>query len=184
MKKYLTVLVIFISTTNIYAQAFQDGNLHLKGGIGIGSPYYLNGTNGLFPPLSFSADYCIKDKIGIGGIVGTTASRYVENNGYYIVKQTYRLIGGRATYHFWSQEHWDVYLGGMMGYVFPGWKITYSAKGYSVDQIYRPRFGGVKLAGFAGANYSVNNNWGVFGEIGYSLSFVTGGAYWRFSSVK
>jgi hypothetical protein len=186
MKKIAILLSLFLIPKMIFSQAFQEGNLHLKGGLGISSPYYLSSAEGTLPPLSLIGDYAIQDKIGVGGIVGFTASRFTYNDFYgkYTTRQSYRLIGGRATYHFWSKEHFDLYLGGMMGYVFTGWKVTYKSNAYATAVIDKPRYGGFVLGGFAGLNYSVNNDWGVFGEVGYNLSFVTGGAYWRLSKIK
>lgn len=187
MKKIHIILLALLVPAFLNAQSFNEGNLLIKGGLGFSSPYYLTNSEGTLPPLSLSLDYAVKDKIGIGGILGITSSRYTigdpSSNGY-IAKQSYRLIGGRATYHFWSKEHFDLYLGAMMGYIFTGWNVTYKSNYYAKNEIAKPRYGGVVLAGFAGLNYSVNNDWGVFGEVGYSLSYVTGGAYWRISSIK
>ncbi|MFM7016505.1 MAG: hypothetical protein ACKOX3_09280 [Bacteroidota bacterium] len=186
MKKLFTFILIILPYQALIAQSFQEGNLLLKGGLGISSPYYYSNTEGIMPPLSLNFDYSIKDKIGIGGIVGVAASKFsiVDNKGEYLAKQNYRLVGGRATYHFWSKEHFDVYLGAMMGYVFTNWKVKHTSDFYSHNEIIRPGHPNFVLAGFAGLNYSINDNWGVFGEIGYSLSFVTGGAYWRIPQVK
>jgi hypothetical protein len=188
MKKTTFFLIALFVSAFGQAQSFQEGNLLVKGGIGISSPYYMRGSEGTIPPLSLIGDYALKDKIGVGAYVGYAVSRlnYLNNSNYenYITRQSYRMIGGRATYHFWSKEHFDVYLGGMISYVFPGWKVIDPSNAYANSVIDKPKFGGFKLAGFVGLNYSVNNNWGVFGEVGYSLSYVTGGAYWRIPQVK
>ncbi len=185
--KYTTLfLIAFFFNTTGFSQSFQESNLLVKGGIGISSPYYYSNTESTMPPLSLSLDYAIKDKIGIGGVVGITASKYsiVDNKGEYLAKQSYRLVGGRATYHFWSKEHFDVYLGAMMGYVFTNWNVKFKRDYYAFNEISRPGHSNFVLAGFVGLNYSVNNNWGVFGEVGYNLSYVTGGAYWRIPQIK
>jgi hypothetical protein len=186
MKKTTYFLIALFTSAIGHAQSFQEGNLLVKGGIGVSSPYYYSNTESTMPPLSLSLDYAIKDKIGIGGIVGITASKYaiLDNKGEYLAKQSYRLVGGRATYHFWSKEHFDVYLGAMMGYVFTNWNVKLKSNYYAFNEINRPGHQNFVLAGFVGLNYSVNNNWGVFGEVGYSLSYVTGGAYWRIPQVK
>ncbi|MFN5346973.1 MAG: outer membrane beta-barrel protein [Bacteroidota bacterium] len=186
MKYTILFLVAFFLNTTGFSQSFQEGNLLVKGGIGISSPYYYTNTESTMPPLSLSLDYAIKDKIGIGGVVGITASKYsiVDNKGEYLAKQGYRLIGGRATYHFWSKEHFDVYLGAMMGYVIPVWRVKYTSPYYTKYPFNKPSYNRFVLAGFVGLNYSVNNNWGVFGEVGYNLSYITGGAYWRIPQIK
>jgi hypothetical protein len=186
MKKISSILFYFFLPQILFAQSFQEGNILIKGGLGISSPYYWKNAEGVIPPLNINVDYALKDKIGVGGILGYTASKYtqIDNAGKYVSRQTYRLIGGRATYHFWNKEHYDLYIGGMMGYIQSGWKVTYKDQFYAVNEIPKPKYGGFVVAGFAGLNYSINNDWGVFGEVGYNLSFITGGAYWRFSKIK
>jgi hypothetical protein len=185
--KYTTLfLIAFFLNVNGFSQSFQEGNLLVKGGIGISSPYYYSYTESTMPPLNVNIDYAIKNKIGIGGILGIASSKYSVfiGNEKYLSKQSYKLIGGRATYHFWSKEHFDVYLGAMMGYVIPVWRVKYTSPYYTKYPFNKPSYNRFVLAGFAGVNYSVNNNWGVFGEVGYSLSYVTGGAYWRIPQIK
>lgn len=186
MKKIAILLSCFLIPKMIFSQSFKEGNLLLKGGIGMSSPYYWKSAEGVIPPLNINVDYALKDKIGVGGILGYTASKYTlsDGAGKYVSRQAYRLIGGRATYHFWNKEHYDLYIGGMMGYIQTGWKVTYKDKFYARNDIPKPKFGGFVVAGFAGLNYSINNDWGVYGEIGYSLSYFTGGAYWRFNKIK
>ena len=71
-----------------------------------------------------------------------------------------------------------------MGYVFTNWNVKFKRDYYAFNEISRPGHSNFVLAGFVGLNYSVNNNWGVFGEVGYNLSYVTGGAYWRIPQIK
>jgi hypothetical protein len=90
MKKTTYFLIALFASAIGHAQSFQEGNLLVKGGIGVSSPYYYSNTESTMPPLSLSLDYAIKDKIGIGGILGITASQYaiLDNKGEYLAKQS------------------------------------------------------------------------------------------------
>jgi hypothetical protein len=185
--KYTAIFLsaFFLNTTG-FSQSFNEGNLLIKGGLGIGSPYYYAKTESTMPPLNVNIDYAIKNKIGIGGILGIASSKYSVfiGNEKYLSKQSYKLIGGRATYHLWTKEHYDVYIGAMLGFVFPKWKEISTVSTNAKNELAAPHFNRFVMAGFAGVNYSVNNDWGVFGEVGYSLSYLTAGAYLRLGKSK
>ncbi len=63
MKKIAILLSCFLIPKMIFSQSFQEGNLLLKGGIGMSSPYYWKSAEGVIPPLNINVDYALKDKI-------------------------------------------------------------------------------------------------------------------------
>lgn len=71
----------------------------------------------------------------------------------------------------------DAYAGLTLGYNIvsvtepsnlPKYGISYSASSSAL------------LYGFhAGARYAISNSWGVFGELGYGIGYITAGAFFR-----
>jgi hypothetical protein len=97
MKKLLTVGIIVIglfvySATSANAQSFQEGDIVINGGIGLGYTY--STVAGLGLPFGGGLEYGVADletgSIGVGGQVG-----YVGGDSFNIL-----YIGAKGSYHF------------------------------------------------------------------------------------
>ena len=153
MKKLIASLMMVVSISAVSnAQVFDKGAKFVHVGIGVGSPYAYSGSSVSIPPVHASLEVGITEKIGIGGLVGYTASKWDQNyfGDAYSWKFTYLIIGARGAYHFIDNEKADVYGGVMLGY------NVASAKFESTDPdlesfVTEPEVGGVAFGGYVGA---------------------------------
>jgi hypothetical protein len=175
IKKFQFSLLLCIMTFAAKAQMFNEGKIVAQVGIGVASPYYYSGSDGLFPPIHFSAEYGIDDKIGVGGIFGYAASRYKHSDfrGTYSYRLVYRVFGARGSYHFYNTEDMDIYAGGMLGVNISNSTLTETTGVYNTQVNDKPSSGGIVLGAYAGMRYRLNKNLSAFGEVGYSVSWVS-----------
>jgi hypothetical protein len=182
MKKLIATLMMVASIGAVSnAQVFDKGAKFAHVGIGVGSPYAYSGSSVSIPPVHASLEVGITEKIGIGGLIGYTASTWDQNyfGDAYSWKFTYLIIGARGAYHFIDNEKADVYGGLMLGY------NVASAKFESADpdleaEVGEPEVGGVAFGGYVGARYMFKENIGGFAELGYNISYLSIGATFKF----
>lgn len=181
MKKIILtafVLFILVGLNNIQAQGYQAGSKTLNLGVGFG----MAGIEGeaTLPPISAGLQFGLTDKISVGGIVGYSGSSYKFGffGSNYEWKYSYIIIGARGEYHLLEPNNkLDAYGGVTVGYQLlsvtepsnlPKFGNAYSAKGSAI------------LFGFhVGGRYALSNSFGVFGELGYGMGYVTVGAFLR-----
>jgi len=171
---FAVITFLFIFSNNTFAQDydfdetpnFSQGQIDVNAGIGLISPLFIGGFRAVVPPVSLSAEYAIDNDFSVGGFVGIARSR---NKFVSEVKFNYTIIGVRGAYHFNLIESLDTYAGAMVGFNrqvadFDDTLFTsYSAS----NSIY--------WAVYGGARYSFAGNLGVFGELGYGISWITAG---------
>lgn len=172
------VLLIGTSIQETNAQYFSVGDKVVSAGIGLGSTLYTgSGYKVGIPPIAITGEYGFKDDIGpgvigIGGILGYNTTKYEYGwTGYsYSWKYTSIIIGARGTYHMELVDELDTYGG--IGLYFN----SVSSK-YTGDNTYVGNYSAVgsKLGFsiFAGARYYFKDNLAVFGELGYSIAYLT-----------
>lgn len=177
MKKILSTMVAVVAMTlSTNAQLFDEDAKFFHVGIGVGSPYAYSGSDVSIPPVHASAEFAVSEKIGVGGLVGYTASKYDQAyfGDSYSWKFTYLIVGARGAYHFLDSDKADVYVGAMLGY-----NIA-SAKFESTDPdleefVTEPSVGGVAFGGFVGGRYMFTEKLGGFAELGYNISWLSVG---------
>ncbi len=180
MKKSLLIATVALGLTfNSNAQVFEQGSKFVNVGIGLISPYAYSGSSMGLPPISGSFEYGITDKIGVGAIVGFTTSS-LSYFGYK-ANFSYIIVGGRGAYHFLEHDKIDLYAGLMLGYNISSTSYTDNA-GNSYTPILGPGFGGsgVAFGIFGGVRYMFAKKVGGFAELGYSISWITIGATFKF----
>ena len=170
------MIAVVAMTLSTNAQLFDEDAKFFHVGIGVGSPYAYSGSDVSIPPVHASAEFAVSEKIGVGGLIGYTASKYDQSyfGDSYSWKFTYLIVGARGAYHFIDSDKADVYAGAMLGY-----NIA-SAKFESTDPdleqfVTEPSVGGVAFGGFVGARYMFNEKLGGFAELGYNISWLSVG---------
>lgn len=158
----IVLLFTIVLTNEAQAQKFQQGQIDLNLGVGLGATF---GTGDIGLPLSLSLDYGINDNISIGGYVGYAGSN--ENLPFVgEISYTYLIVGARGAYHFDVTENLDTYAGLLLGYNISSVSIENSIAGAPE----RDAGGGFTYSIFAGARYHFTDKIGAFGEIGYGIS--------------
>ena len=148
----LVFLCAFLLPNDSNAQNFQQGDVIIGAGVGLGSTFSVSG--GL--PIIAQAEFGITDRIGVGPYVG-----FNDFTGFTIF-----YIGGRGIYHWGTHidalpEELDLYGG-----------IALFYRNIDVDGLGRSFSNGIRGGAFAGARYYFNgNNFGVFAELGSSISY-------------
>ena len=189
MSKTKLFILFFELSATANAQSFGKGQKDINIGIGLGSTYYSNTYNTNVPPLSFSYEVGITDDISLGGYFSFasasykfTSSEFCNGGGPPVwynytdeYKYSYTILGLRGAYHlakFIPHDNLDVYGGIMLGYdiVHVNYTSTsvctghYSAYGAASE---------VAFSFFLGTRYRFNDKLGIFGELGYGLSYLT-----------
>lgn len=160
------------STASSSSLGFGKGSKVLNLGVGLSVYNYTNSR--FFPALSASLDVGFKEglgpgTLGLGGVVGYWQSTYNYGSGY---KYGWRniMVAARGTYHFdaLNTEKYDVYLGVLAGLRM--YNYTDNFFGDSNTSSVYPAFGF-----FGGGRYHFSKGFGVFGEAGYGMSWLTVG---------
>lgn len=151
---------------------FHKGSKVLNLGIGLSVYNYANSS--FFPALSASVDVGFKEglgpgTLGLGGMVGYWQSTYNYGSGY---KHAWRdiMVAARGTYHFdaLNTEKYDVYIGALAGLISHNYRDDLvDINSTNID----PAFGF-----FGGGRYHFSKGFGVFGEAGYGMTWLTVGA--------
>jgi hypothetical protein len=173
MKKFVSmlagaVLLIVISQANVNAQdGVAKGDFLLSPFIG--GPYVYAGSGFSFT-LGVTGEYAFSDEISGGGYLAFTRWDYGYGSGD--IGYNFVDFGVRASYHFAkllkvSNKKFDPYAGASLG--FNSSKNDYNG---AYNDIYD---GGVRGGLYAGARYFWKPNMGVFGEVGFGLTVLSGG---------
>lgn len=171
----LGLLLALAVPTLVNAQLFDEKDIVLSAGIGIGSNYYaVGGTSMVMPVLFVSGDYCLREdlgpgNLGVGAIMGF--SSYKED--FLLSAYDYRvntfLLGARGTYHFTDLvDKLDLYGGITLGGEIASVKYTDDA----LDAYDISANSGVLTELFGGARYYFSDNLAVMGELGFGISWL------------
>jgi len=166
-KFLLVTLVVAFIASSAFGQAYKKGDKMLNAGIGFGFGFG-TGTADL-PPISLGLQFLsLEDKISLGAIVGYASS----SDKFYTDewKYTYIIAGMRGEYHFTDSKNLDGYVGAVLGYNVVG--VT-TPTGYAGT--YTATASGLFYGGVLGARYYFSPSFGIFGEAGYGISYLTAG---------
>ncbi len=189
MKKVIFVFALLftalVGSQDLKAQAFEEGTNVINLGIGVGG-YYSFGF--IYPGFSASWEIGVipTGDFGVVGFGAFAGVRYAQGDAGGIfttgIKRRSFTVGGapRATYHFTiiPVENLDVYAGAQ---IFVGIQTdSYSEDNplFTFDD--SDTYTVVDPGVFAGVRYYFGDNIAVFGEVGYSFNFLTGGISFRF----
>ena len=199
MKNIIRIMALaFIlgPVSEIAAQSFQKGQVDLNLGVGLGNSIIGPGSTNVLPPVSASLEFGISRDISLGAYLGFTGASYsysgwedcghgMGNGGYYIdtYKWSYFIAGVRGAFHFARFIHndkLDVYAGLMLGNDFAHSSYSTTSPCPDHQQFYGQTYGGGVFSVFGGARYRFTNSFGVFGELGYGISYLTVGVNFKF----
>jgi hypothetical protein len=172
----LIVGVMLLSlTTSTKAQLFDQGDIVLSFGLGLGATYYVHGWGykTTVPPIFVAGDYCLREdlgpgNLGVGAYMGYSAYKYeyYDDWGW---KYNTLIIGARGTYHFVDLvDKLDLYGGIMLGAEI----VSSKEFGDYYGDDYNANSGGVAYDVFGGARYYFSDSFGVMGELGYGISWL------------
>jgi hypothetical protein len=192
MKKLIAaIMIIAFSTSVVKAQesTFNLGDKVVNVGIGLGSTLYTGSYySTVFPPVSASFEYGVKDGIldkgviGVGGYIGYASSKY-ESTYYnystgryedYGWKYSNLIIGARGAFHYPLINKFDTYTGLMLGYDI----VTDSEIGdfhYGTPTSYS----GFIWSWYIGGRYWFNEKIAGMVELGYGIAYLNLGVAFK-----
>lgn len=184
MKKVLKIIMaglvfaLILPFAPVKAQVFDQGDIVISAGLGIGATYY-TGTHykTTIPPIFVSGDYCLRvglgpGNLGVGGYIGFNSYKweYTYVGGEWGYKYTTFIIGPRGTYHFVDLvDNLDLYGGLLLGARIVSAKEYGDYLGYN----YSANSSGVAYSFFGGARYYFTPNFGVMAELGYGIAYLS-----------
>jgi len=168
---FVTLVIAFVASS-AFGQAYKKGDKMLNAGIGFGFGFG-TGTSDL-PPISLGLQFLsLEEKISLGAIVGYASS--TDDWGWFgsswSWKYTYILVGGRGEYHFMDSKNLDGYVGAVLGYNVVS--VT-TPSGYA-GSAYSSAASSLFYGGIVGLRYYFSPSFGIFGEAGYGISYLTAG---------
>jgi hypothetical protein len=198
MKKMLLISLLSLSMF-ANGQSYKKGQVDLSLGVGFGATFISSEFSTTSTPISASLDFGLSDRVSIGGyfslikaewkMTGTDVCNSGNGNGNYSFTYVdtyiwkYSIAGLRAAYHFTPQnEKLDTYGGIMLGNNFASSSFSSVTNPYcdKHDVIFTGKnYGGLIAAAFLGARYRFSNNIGVYGELGYGVTYLNIGLNFR-----
>jgi len=168
------LMTLFISAPNANAQLFDEGDMVISAGLGVGSTLYSYGGYSTSMPLLFAAgDYCLREdlgpgNLGVGAIIGYTS--YKVDWVYDDYRINTFIFGARGTYHFTDLvDKLDLYGGITIGakigsdnYSGTNSSLLHTTSGFMPEL-------------FAGGRYYFSNNIAVMGELAYGIYVLKAG---------
>ncbi|TYP95149.1 hypothetical protein LX73_0444 [Fodinibius salinus] len=148
---------------------FQEGDLVINAGIGLGATYSTFGGGGLGLPLGAGAEYGVADLetgiIGVGGDFG-----FISGSGVSIL-----YIGGKGSYHFnelleLGNDNLDLYGG--LGLYYRNYSFSNSFVSSNVGS-------GMVAAFHLGARYYFSEQLGAYAELGNNWGWLNIGVAFK-----
>ncbi|MBK9290717.1 MAG: outer membrane beta-barrel protein [Bacteroidetes bacterium] len=168
MKARLLLLAVALLMWNVASFAqFEKGQKDLNIGLGLGARFAAGSVT--MPPVSVSFEVGINDNISVGGYAGYTSSVQDFSALNYKWKYSYIIIGAKGAYHYPLVDNIDTYGGIMLGYNIANVSLEGSVN------LPTPSAGGLTYSGYVGGRYHFGEKFGVFGELGYGISWITAG---------
>jgi hypothetical protein len=175
------------------AHCFDESSKILNLGVGFGGSYYrYNRGHGYSyrqtPAFSLTYEQALKEKvgpgfIGIGGYLGYQTARfryddyyYNGNKYYYQHRWNYFVIAARGAYHLdvLNTDKAELYFGAIAGLRIQTYKYeTNSTDPYRNQYDLSQRNIYPALSLFVGGRWYFKPNIGLFGEVGYGISYLT-----------
>lgn len=141
--------------------AFQESDLVLNAGIGLGTTFTFAGSLGL--PFGAGLEYGITDAIGVGGFAG-----YASGGGLSVL-----YIGAKGSYHFNELLELD----NDMLDLYAGLSIYY--RNFSVSGINFGIGSGIQPGFHLGGRYYFSETFGAYAELGNSFGWLTAGVVFK-----
>ncbi|MEZ4800516.1 MAG: outer membrane beta-barrel protein [Flavobacteriales bacterium] len=172
MKKLLFMLIAAFVSTAAFSQTFEQGSNRLHLGVGFGSAYAISGATSYTPPIHLSFEHGISEKIGVGALIGYTGAKTTVPF-FGDIKYSYIIVGARGQYHFLSEDKYDVYGGAMLGYNIAS--VKWDNNTTSTFGVEPTAASSVAFGAFVGGRYNFSEKLAVFGELGYSIAWISAG---------
>lgn len=188
---FSSLLIILVATNIATAQKtpIQRGNMFIEAGVGVLPTYFKDQQQVKTLPVTLRATYQINDNISLGAYAAYSNS--VSNNITYLdgSKAVYTnntfMTGLRAVANTTQFNNFNIYGGFQLGY-------AHSNVDAAIDYTEAPKSGAgapatffkpggskVNYSGFVGAYYFLNDNTGLYGEVGYGISILNFGLTYR-----
>jgi hypothetical protein len=174
---FCLVLALTVPPAAMNAQVFDEGDIVLSFGLGLGSTYYPLGSayKTTIPPIFVAGDYCLRadlgpGNLGVGGYLGFSGYKWDESFTDYWIKYNTFIIGARGTYHFTDLvDKLDLYGGLLLG----AEVVSHRDNFEGIDYYDNYNSSGVAYSLFAGARYFLSDNFAVMGELGYGIAVLS-----------
>ena len=168
-KKILLVSGLFLTILSAaHAQdIFRKGTQFVNAGIGIGS----------YIPVEVSYERSILDGLikGRNGAIGVGAYLGYYGNTESDWRYSHYVIGARGAFHYQFIPKLDTYGGLMIGYNIAS--VKWVGEGESVGAASGSALG---YSLFVGGRYFFKPNFGVYGELGYGVAYLSAGVTFKF----
>ena len=155
------LFLAFFSQAQYYTPL--NNNVSIAGGLG-GNYTYSSHTS-LVTPIIFTYDRRIDYDFEVGAYLSYVSKKYeLKDNSY---QDNYLIIGGRFLYYFEHPFPLSIkpYAGIMIGYNHASYN--------PVSETVNPEISPIAWSVYLGSRYYLFDHLGVYGEIGYGVSYIT-----------
>lgn len=182
IQKFLIAIICTIVSFSISAQTVQKGDITLQAGVGLLPTYFLDASETVVPPVTFSASYRVLEMLSVGAFGGYSEYNSLPNQNFDgSVNQFHSksFLGGvKVAAHATSIEKWDIYGGFQVGYSKP--EVVNNVLKASESRLPTPKVREEFVySGFIGATGYITNKVGLYGELGYGISLANVGVTFK-----
>ncbi len=184
------MLTLTFVMLGLNAQYLEMGNSLVNFGAGMGT--YMgsgNGYSSTIPPLYFTYEYMINDKISVGPAAAYHASKYEVSisSGFGEMLSveydfSYLHFGAVGNYHFYNEGNIDAYGGIILGYTKVSVDVSSSSSddNTNLSSSLTLDSSGFLYGAQVGGRYFFNDFLAFNLEVGYGISIVRGGLTIKF----
>lgn len=170
----------------------KKGHTLFELGMGLVPTYFGENANIKVLPLTARVNHQLSNNFSLGAFASysSATSQPIKNGdgSIDVFDNTTYIFGTRAAINSNRAKNWNIYGGLMLGYSIPVVDVTSTpavdnpktGSGNDLDpKFYTEAKNKFVYSGFVGANYFLNNQVALFGEVSYGVSLVTVGATYR-----
>jgi hypothetical protein len=174
----LSGLLFVFSLTSGFSQSEKKGEIIFQGGVGVLPTYFMDGGSTNVLPVQASLSYKFNGLISVGAFGGYSSSEskpsvYKDGSVHQFQNQNF-IFGIRSAVHAKNFEKFDIYGGVNFGYNMPA--VNVNTITYGEDAIPVSRATDEFIYGaFVGFTGYLNQNFGLFAEMGYGISLLQAG---------
>ena len=179
------VALLIITSQTSFAQQWKKQRSNVDFRVGLLPTFSKDDGEVKVLPLSLNYDYRIAEKISLGAFLGysVTETERQEISDGMIAQWRNRLtiIGIRAAAHTNKFEDWDIYGGFSIGYNLTRLEtLAGDAAEIRKHKKLPESSGKMTMSGFIGGRYSLTDQVGISGEIGFGISLASIGVSYKF----
>lgn len=186
MKIVCTITLALLLASSLGAQKIKWPQYKLHAGMGVFPTFLKDNTRTLTLPATVEWRARLDPRYSIGLLAGHSASESIRDYGPALGIRQYRnhftVLNLRLAAHTSPLSKWEAYGGMILGYGFSDVNVLRDdPKDRGAPTAEGPKVrNGFYFSGFVGTQCRLGQRFGLYAELGYGISILSAGMYYRF----